>query len=76
LVFPLVGGGEADLLEFGLDVGVIDGGALDVGEDEFGFVDAVLCDQPARGFGEPGDGGEEDDDEDELQRQGDAPGDL
>lgn len=66
-MLALVGGGVFDLLKLGLDVGVVDGGSLDVSENELGFVDAILDDKPSRRFGEPGNCGEEDDDEDELK---------
>jgi hypothetical protein len=66
-VLTLVGGSVFDLLELGLDVGVVDGGSLNISENELSFVDAILNDKPSRRLGEPWNRGEEDDDEDELK---------
>lgn len=67
-VFSFVLDGEFNFAEFGLYVGIHNVGAFDIGENQFGFVDAVFLNEPARRLGKPGDGGVEDGDEDELER--------
>lgn len=67
-MFSFVLDGEFNFAEFGLHVGIHNVGAFDIGENQFGFVDAVFLNEPARRLGKPGDGGVEDGDEDELER--------
>lgn len=62
-----------DFFGLGDDPGVVEVFGFEVGDDGFGLFDVAVGDEPAGGFGEPGDGGEEDDDEDELEGEGEAP---
>lgn len=48
LVLALVGCGIFDFLELGLNIWVVDGRALDIGEDELSVVDTILDDEPTR----------------------------
>jgi hypothetical protein len=47
-VLALVSRRVFDLLELGLNVGVFDGSAFDIREDELSFVDTILDDEPTR----------------------------
>jgi len=73
-VLALIGGGPLDFLGLGDDPGVVEVFGFEVGDDGFGLFNVAVGDEPARGFGEPWDGGEEDEDEDELEGEGEAPG--
>jgi hypothetical protein len=64
-----------DLVVLELDeLGVGVAAAVYVGQDLEGFVVAVVVHEPARGFGEPGHAGGEDEAGDELETPGDAEG--
>ena len=72
-MLALVRGGPLNLFGLGDDPRVHDVFGFEVGDDGFGGFDFAVRDEPAGGFGEPGDGAEEDDDEDELEGEGQAP---
>ena len=64
-----------DFFGFGDDPGIVGGEGFEVGDYSFGGGYFTVSDEPAGGFGEPGDGGEENKDEDELEGEGETPGD-
>lgn len=73
-MFTLIVGGPLDFLGLSYDPGVIEVFGFEIGDDGFGLFNVSVGDEPAGRFGEPWDGGEEDEDEDKLEGQGEAPG--
>ena len=72
-MIPLIVRRELDLAQLRLDIRILFLTSLQIGQNLLCFVESSLHDQPARTLWKPRDSRVQDDDEDELQRQRDAP---
>lgn len=72
-ILPLVPNTIHNLVPGRDDDGIISGLVLEVRENDDGLVHAAVRDQPPGPLGQPGHGGEQDEQEQELQRQGEPP---
>jgi hypothetical protein len=72
-MIPLIVRRELDLAQLRLDIRILFLSSLQIGQNLLCFVESSLHDQPARTLRKPRDSRVQDDDEDELQRQRDAP---
>ena len=59
---------------FGGDVRIVNALVFQIGDDNLGFIGSVMGNEPTRRLWQPGNSGVKDEDENELEGQGEAPG--